>query len=275
MFNKKLLYLIFLLTCLSYFFYFSGVSFEDKLSPNKNVMADSNGIPSIKTQPYKSIALVNKNDSLIDYKKKDQTKALYLTFDDGPNKHTKKIISILKKKDINATFFMLNENILKNREVTIAVKKAGNQLGCHGVTHNVNRFYQTKKAPLKEMETCKKSILKVSGYDTHLIRVPYGSYPYLSSIQKKYLEKAGFVLWDWNVDSQDWLNKGKSPKLLINHVIKQVKAQKKLGNTPVILLHDTDISVRALPKLIDKLLKMGYSFQTIEEDLQPLQFKRR
>ncbi|WP_075982033.1 polysaccharide deacetylase family protein [Bacillus massilinigeriensis] len=273
MFNKRRIHLIIFLLCLSALFSVSYTIVELSFFQNDRVKANSKISDSalISPQPYKSMALANKNINIKQNFNK-YTQNIYLTFDDGPNQHTKKILHILKRKKTTATFFMLNDNILKNKEMVAAVNKAGNSLGCHGVSHRVDRFYQTKKSPLVEMNTCKKSILKASGEETLLIRVPYGSFPNLSPIQKKYLDHAGFIMWDWNVDSEDWLNKNKSGKYLVNHVVNQVKQLKKHDITPVILLHDTEISVKALPKLIDKLQAMGYTFQPINEQIKPLQF---
>lgn len=39
-------------------------------------------------------------------------KKVYLTFDDGPSKETEKILDILKKRQVKATFFPLAETML-------------------------------------------------------------------------------------------------------------------------------------------------------------------
>jgi peptidoglycan/xylan/chitin deacetylase (PgdA/CDA1 family) len=44
-------------------------------------------------------------------------KCAALTFDDGPSKHTKEILEILKKENVKATFFVLGSHIDKNKDV--------------------------------------------------------------------------------------------------------------------------------------------------------------
>ncbi|MFB6466096.1 polysaccharide deacetylase family protein [Cytobacillus sp. Hz8] len=273
MFSKQRIYLFILLSCLVTIFGLTVNIMSKHLPPNESVKADSSVQTkgTIKPQPYKSIALVAKAKK-VKYQTSHDVQPLYLTFDDGPNEYTAKILAILNKKKIHATFFMLNGNIKKYQNVVSSLYKSGHSIGCHGVTHDVKKFYLSKRSPLLEMNTCKKTVLKASGDDTLLIRVPYGSYPNLKAAQKKYLDRAGFIMWDWNVDSEDWLRRNKTPTYLIHNIVEQVKVQKKHRITPVILMHDSNITVDSLPKLIDKLIAMGYTLKPIVESLEPLQF---
>lgn len=196
---------------------------------------------------------------------------IYLTFDDGPNNNTNKILSILKKENIKATFFILEPN-LKNHQKTIQRMIAdGHALGCHGVTHQLKSFYKTDTAPLKEMDQCRDSILNAFEVKTNLVRTPYGSVPHLSLKQKSLLENEGYELWDWNVDSYDW--KTKSSKQLINHTIEQAEALLAIGESPVILFHDIDVTVNSLEKIISRLKKHRVEFATISDHYTPVQFR--
>lgn len=198
---------------------------------------------------------------------------LYLTFDDGPTKHTEPILDILNQNRIKSTFFMLQGNIYKFPEVVKSVKKGRHSLACHGVTHRVDQFYANDIAPVEEMDLCNEAIQKVVGEKISLIRVPFGSFPHLTLKQKTNLDGSGYIMWDWNVDSMDWGHKNQSPDQLVNTVIKQVTDLKEKNIVPVILLHDTEITVKALPTMITKLSEMGYSFRAITTKDEPLQFK--
>jgi peptidoglycan/xylan/chitin deacetylase (PgdA/CDA1 family) len=195
---------------------------------------------------------------------------LYLTFDDGPTVYTKEILAILEKYKIKSTFFMLYGNIMKRPEEVTNALKNGHSIGCHGVTHKVKEFYKSAQSPKEEMNGCSKAIEKYSGSMTKLVRVPYGSYPNLTSIQKRQLESAGYVIWDWNVDSTDW--RLHSPEELVSQVLYQVKSLQSKGIVPVILLHDTKITTKGLPNLIESLQELGYEFRKITPDVKPLQF---
>ena len=53
-----------------------------------------------------------------------------LTFDDGPNaKYTPLLLEGLRKRNIHATFFLLGENILKNKELLLRMQKDGHLIG--------------------------------------------------------------------------------------------------------------------------------------------------
>lgn len=195
---------------------------------------------------------------------------IYLTFDDGPNHHTKKIISILKKEDVLATFFILQPNALRFPEIIKQINDEGHALACHGVTHTIKQFYQTEISPLTEMETCKQSIYDIIGQETNFIRTPYGSVPHLNDKQKKKLEKEGFYLWDWNVDSDDWMIKNKNQ--LIHHTLQQVEKLHVANKTPVVLFHDTEVTANALPQIIKRLKELNYDFRIPTENDVPVQF---
>lgn len=198
---------------------------------------------------------------------------VFLTFDDGPTEHTPAILKILKEYDIKSTFFMLNQNIHNLPKVVKMVEQEGHTIGCHGVTHRVELFYKSTTSPAEEMIECSNTIKNVIGSDVQVIRVPFGSIPHLTSEQKNELEQAKFILWDWNVDSQDW--NMKSMDKMIQRVLHQVKELKKNVQVPVILFHDKEITVQALPIIIEKLKGLGYSFKAISTQDKPLQFTNR
>ena len=63
-------------------------------------------------------------------------KDVYLTFDDGPIPEvTPKVLAILDKYGIKATFFMVGENIDKHPEVFAQVLAAGHSIGNHTYNH--------------------------------------------------------------------------------------------------------------------------------------------
>jgi len=63
-------------------------------------------------------------------------KAVYLTFDDGPIPEvTPKVLEILARYDVKATFFMVGENIDKHPDVFAQVVAAGHAVGNHTYNH--------------------------------------------------------------------------------------------------------------------------------------------
>lgn len=202
---------------------------------------------------------------------KEKRPLVFLTFDDGPTEHTNTILSILEKYKIKATFFMLSKNMVNYPDLVKKVADAGHSIGCHGVTHKLEAFYQSDQSPVNEMEACSKTLEQLTGEGTAIIRVPFGSYPYLTAAQKENLEKKQFILWDWNVDSRDW--NAHSSQKIITTVLNQVEKQLEKEVHPVILFHDKALTAESLPTILKKLQSLDYEFHKISAIDKPVQFK--
>ncbi|QOR65162.1 polysaccharide deacetylase [Cytobacillus suaedae] len=200
-------------------------------------------------------------------------KTVYLTFDDGPTKYTEEILDILLEKNIRATFFLLKNNIDKYPAIVTRIQKEGHAIGCHGVTHDLSQFYATPESPIDEMNQCFESISSIIDHPSNLIRVPFGSYPYMKQEHRDLLSLNGYLMWDWNVDSEDWSNSNGS--YVKTNVLEQVSSLTIKNITPVVLLHDKKVTSEILSSMIDELNKQDYTFSKITEDLKPLQFKNK
>ncbi|WP_207707326.1 polysaccharide deacetylase family protein [Crassaminicella thermophila] len=196
------------------------------------------------------------------------SKIAYVTFDDGPTIYTQKILNILDQYDAKATFFMLSNRI---KTYPTIVKKAiakGHTVGLHGVTHNARKIYRSPNTVVSEMNMCNKSLQKAVGINSKLIRVPYGSVPYMKRSYRKAVYTAGYKMWDWNVDSGDSLRKYISPKIIFENIKRQVIKQK----VPVILLHEKSCTVKALPQILRFLKENGYRIVPINPKDKPINF---
>ncbi len=207
-----------------------------------------------------------KNHSPSKDKKTIGKKIVYLTFDDGPNKHTQEILDLLEKYNMKATFFMLNYSMKENQELVKSIEAAGHGLGLHGVSHRKNIFYKDVKTPAAEMSQANLTLENILGFGTKLVRTPYGSKPYLSSQQYEKLKDSGFYLWDWNVDSGDSSKAYVASKIIKDRVLTGLKAKSK----PVVLLHDKECTVDALESILIWMKKNGYESKSLTEEMTPL-----
>lgn len=190
------------------------------------------------------------------------SKTVYLTFDDGPSKYTDQIVNILTNRDIHATFFVIG-NQLKNHQKQIDhLLAAGNYAGLHSMTHNYDKLYKSGSSAnfIQEFQQEQQLFKQMTGLTVDLIRAPYGSAPQISKSFRDDIAKAGFKMWDWTVDSDDWKYSGKP-----DQVIKQIKRQVH-GNLNVILMHENKQTVAALPQIIAYLKSKGYSFAVYKPD---------
>lgn len=214
------------------------------------------------------------NDSSETHAGKDQThqKVAYLTFDDGPSANADKIMDILDQFDAKATFFMLEPNMRKHPDALKRMNKDGHALAMHGVTHSVKKFYESKESVLGEMDQGRDTVKEIAGVESKLIRTPYGSKPNMKSEYLKAVEDAGYLLWDWNIDSLDWKYKDKR---MVDEVKKAVPSLEKRGQAPIILLHDRKQTAQYLEEILTYLQDRGYTFEPLDETMEPFTFKSR
>ena len=96
------------------------------------------------------------------------------------------------------------------------------------------------------------------GYDTHLLRPPYGA---TSKSVRKACKTAEVASIRWSVDTLDWKTRN------ANKIIKTVKDEVKNGS--IVLFHDRlDATVEALKELIPWLIDQGYDIVTVTELLE-------
>ena len=143
-------------------------------------------------------------------------KIAYITFDDGPSKYTKEIVDILDENNVKGTFFMLNDNMIVFKNVVQRLVDEGHGTGFHGVSHELSKLYATDDSAIEEFKTCNKTFYNITGETSRLVRIPFGSKPnMLENIYNKFVEE-GFLVWDWNIDTEDWKS---SPDQILSNIL--------------------------------------------------------
>ena len=179
-----------------------------------------------------------------------------LTFDDGPNaRYTPLLLEGLRKRNIHATFFLLGENILKNKELLLRMQKDGHLIGCHTWSHVQLDKISPSRASREILKT-NSLIYHITGTYPTCLRPPYGAW-------KKDLELPVTMLpVFWDVDTLDW--QSQNPESILDIVRKNVQ------DGSIILMHDSyDSSVRAALAITDELTEKGYDFVTADQLLEP------
>jgi peptidoglycan/xylan/chitin deacetylase (PgdA/CDA1 family) len=200
----------------------------------------------------------------------DNSKTVYLTFDDGPHKVSDQILTMLGEFDAKATFFMLDGNIKSFPEAVKRMAENGHSLGAHGVTHDKKKIYQSPQSVIDEMNQTLNTIKEITGIDASLIRTPYGSAPHMTEPYKKAVSDMGYQMWDWNIDSKDWFFRDNR---LVDYTIAQIVEQSKKQEPLVILLHERDETVAQLPELLKYLKEQNYSFKPLDPVMVPIHLK--
>ena len=200
---------------------------------------------------------------------KPEGKVIYLTFDDGPSPYTQRLLEILAKYDVKATFFVVGSNT--NLDVRLnAIVDAGHSIGIHSMTHEFPEIYASEEAFLQDVYGVQDLIFQKTGVTTTLMRFPGGSSTSRSDNKcdmPKLIQTVmdlGFQYFDWNVDSKD-AGGAKTADEVYQNVIEQI-GQKKMTYACV-LMHDLkSYSVDAVERIILWGLENGYTFLPLTEN---------
>jgi peptidoglycan/xylan/chitin deacetylase (PgdA/CDA1 family) len=171
------------------------------------------------------------------------------------NEYLPDILKILEENNIRITFFIGGDWATRYPDELKAIYQAGHELGNHGENH--------KKQSLLNIEQNKREILKaeesiknVTGVKTILFAPPYGD------INKTVVDTAeglGYKVIMWSIDTIDWNTKDYS------QIIERVEKNKHNG--AIVLMHPTEVTVKALPKLIESLKSNNYEISNVSEVL--------
>ncbi|WP_378956696.1 polysaccharide deacetylase family protein [Pelosinus sp. sgz500959] len=186
-------------------------------------------------------------------------KVVALTFDDGPlAESTSEILSILKEKNIKATFFVVGEQVEKFPKLVQQEIAEGHEVGSHTYSHPT-LINLRKNAIEQELDKTEQAILKVAPKPT-LFRPPGGLY---NDLILKIARDNGYLTILWSVDPYDW----RYPP--VGKIVNVILKDSKPGS--IILLHDgkyPSSTPEALGFIIDSLKARGYEFVTVSELLQ-------
>lgn len=190
------------------------------------------------------------------------TKVVYLTFDDGPSADvTPKILDILKKNNIKATFFVVGSMAEKHPDLLKREKAEGHVIGNHTYSHNYAYLYSNKNNFLDDLKKNEDVINSIIGkHDKKLIRFPGGSFG--RTQYKRSAEKNGYIYIDWNEETGDGESVHPTVDMLVNKFKRYDNGQKRM----VVLMHDAaskQATEQALPVVIKILKDEGYTFKPI------------
>lgn len=187
------------------------------------------------------------------YNVKTDEKVVAISFDAawGADK-TEKIMEILKEYNADATFFLVGFWVENYPEITKKIAENGFEIGTHSNTHPDMVKLNAEQMKL-ELETSAKTIEETTGNKVELFRAPFGSY---NDTLINTAEDLGLTTIQWDVDSLDW--KGISAVDITTRILN------KVFNGSIILCHNnSDHIVEALPMILDRLQKRGYTIKSI------------
>lgn len=202
-----------------------------------------------------SVSRINKTnyeyDVVINRKIDKSKKMIALTFDDGPNYNTSKVIDVLNKYDIKATFFVLGSRAINNKDILKKMADSGMEIGNHTYNHLLLTKYDENKIR-SEIEDTSEVIYSATKKRPKLLRPSYGS------VNNKIKKVANMPIIIWDIDTLDW--KYHNSRRISSRVINKVK------DGDIVLMHDIySATANALEIIIPSLKSKGYTFVTVSD----------
>ena len=200
----------------------------------------------------------------------ENSRVIFLTFDDGPCVYTPKVLQTLERYQIKATFFVTNQKSDWQDYIGEAFRK-GHSIGAHTYSHKYE-IYKSTEDYFNDLNAINEVIKQQTGNYTNLIRFPGGS---SNTISKKYkkgimselvkeVTDKGYVYFDWNVVSgdADSTSKKNDPEYIFANVRDNLKS-----GANIVLMHDINpANLEALPMIIEHAITNGYTFLPLNEN---------
>lgn len=175
-----------------------------------------------------------------------------LTFDDGPSKYTKEIADILLDYEVGGTFFFVGDRVKYYEDAVKYVADKGLAVGSHSMSHdNVPKLEQSKQK--SDFINATAAIEGATGEKLSLYRPPYGE---INDYMADLLQAHGQTVVLWNLDTEDW--KHHNSKEILNRIVDKDPA----GS--IILMHENEAVVSALPSIIEYLQQQGLEIVNIK-----------
>lgn len=195
------------------------------------------------------------------YRGDPRRKAIALTFDDGPSESTPRLLEVLARHSVPATFFQCGANIRRLPGVAREVLAAGHEIGNHTDTHP-HLYFRDYQTIHDEFLRAQITIEQELGISPRLMRPPYGVRWFGFRSMQETLNLLGVL---WTVIGLDWKRNAEEIT---------VRVLRFTQNGAIICLHDgrsvmrqPDIhaTIDATSRIIPALTGQGYVFQTVTE----------
>ena len=169
------------------------------------------------------------------------------------------MLSVLKEKDVKATFFITGRFAEKFPDLVKTIAADGHEIGSHGYSHPHHDQISTEDN-LKDILKGESILQSLTGKKPLLFAPAYGEH---GKTCLEAAEQNGNKVILWTADTIDWQNPPPDQATLVQRVTGD-----KLHNGTIILMHPKAHTVQALPQMIDAIREKGYTLSTVSYMLE-------
>ncbi len=187
-------------------------------------------------------------------------KNIYLTFDAGfENGCTEKILQVLQKHKVRATFFLVGSYIREHPDLVKKMVECGQIVGNHTNTHPDMAQIADMASFAEELDTTAAAYKEVTGKEMpKYYRPPQGKY---SEENLAMAQELGYKTVFWSLAYVDWYQDDQPSKEEAFG-----KLIPRIHNGAIVLLHSTsETNAEILDELLTEWENLGYSFKSLDE----------
>jgi peptidoglycan/xylan/chitin deacetylase (PgdA/CDA1 family) len=156
-----------------------------------------------------------------------------LTYDDGPaDPDTFRLLEVLAKHEVRATFFMIGQFARRRPDIVRAVAAAGHLIGNHTMTHPL-LLMRAPRTVRRQLQDCNAALEDALGAPVAWFRPPHGS---RRPDILRTVRELGLHTVMWNAMGFDW--KPTTPEAVEGHVLRGWRRNRRRGHGTNVLLHD-------------------------------------
>lgn len=165
------------------------------------------------------------------------------------------MLEILDNYNVKTTFFIGGTWAVLNEDYLTKIYESGHELANHGY-HHKDHDKLDEAGNLNEISTTHKIVKELAGVEMDLFAPPSGAY---DSLTVTCAEQLGYHTIMWTRDTIDW--RDHDSNLIYSRAVKNAKG----GD--LILMHPTEATVEALPKIIEFFQANNFNLTTVSENI--------
>ncbi len=163
------------------------------------------------------------------------------------------MLSALEKKQAKTTFFLGGSWIKKNEKTVWEILEQGHEIANHGFFHKDHKKIN-RNGNREEILSTHNLVKSIYSKEMELFMPPSGSF---SAVTLEIARDLGYTTIMWSKDTIDW--RDQDSELIFK------RATKNISGGDLILMHPTECTAKALPKIIDEIYNKGFTISPVSK----------